>query len=65
MTRPDDDGPMQTVEPKRPYFKYQQDGSIKGFWVRPTDAIHHIDGNPYNNEFSNLRVVSLRDRRTK
>lgn len=28
--------------------------------LRPGTAVHHIDGNPYNNDPSNLRIVDIR-----
>lgn len=31
--------------------------------TKPGQAVHHIDGNPYNNDPANIRIVSIRSNR--
>ncbi len=50
---------MDREEVARPYFKLQPDYSLRGFWLRKNQAVHHIDGDPSNNDLKNLRIVKL------
>ncbi len=46
----------ETTKP-RPRVTLDTDGKFDVIWVKPGQAVHHIDGNPRNNDIANLRIV--------